>query len=114
MRKTWITLGVILGLAAVLAGISLLVRPDWLDIPGGWLILAGAALLATIGLGSGLKNWRDFLFPTPVKRDPEHQEKSRQSQEADHSPGAEQEMHGQGGIQKQKSTYSPDSRQKMD
>lgn len=62
MRKNLMTIFVILGIALVLAGISAIIFPEWLDVPGGVLILIGVAVTAVVTLGSGLNNWHDFLF----------------------------------------------------
>jgi len=64
MHKTVITLLVVIGLALILVAVSLWVYPEWLDIPGGWLALLGAAFLAIAGIGGNLKSWREFLFPS--------------------------------------------------
>jgi hypothetical protein len=114
LKKTVVTILVVIGLALVLAGLSLLVRPDWLGIPGGLLLLIGVAFLAVSALGGYLKDWREFLFGSlPEKRTPDRSSPER-SQLMKNSERGRQEMHGKGGKQTQDMEDSPDGKQIMD
>ena len=116
MRKTVITLMVVLGLALLLVGISASVFPEWLNLPGGLLILFGAAFLVVAALGGYLKDWRDLLFgkDKTSRRSLKTSPVQKRSQEMVRSEEGEQEMHGQGAIQNQKMEDSPLGKQHMD
>lgn len=118
MRKILITLLVVLGLALLVAAFSIQAFPQWLGVPGGILALIVAAFLGVAELGGKLKDWQEFLFPSAKDKNSRQASSRRRSaersQEMAGSEKGQQEMHGRGGVQKQKMTDSPDGKQKMD
>ncbi len=62
LAKILIVIAVIVGLALLLMGVSMLVIPGWEGAPGGWLALLGAAMLTIAGLGGKIKDWVELLF----------------------------------------------------
>jgi hypothetical protein len=113
LRKVIIAILIVLGLALLVAGLSLLVRPDWFDVPAGVLILIGVAFLAIAGLGPNLKGWVELLFGKDEKTSlpPQPTALPVQNQKIVSSPGAEQQMLTSGGFQKQEMSDSPDAKQ---
>ncbi len=117
MRKTIATLLFVLGLALIITGFSVKVFPQWLTIPGGFLLLLAAAFVGVAELGSKLKGWRDLLFgeeKEKQKSSPAPKPAPQRTQEMIRSKKGEQEMHGKGGIQEQKMTDSEGGKQKME
>lgn len=119
-RKVLLTILFLLGLALVLAGISVWVFPDWLNLPRGWLLLLGVAFLAIAGLGGKIKDWVELLFGKEEKARPRDESgpgahpTSRRSQDMQRSEGSKQIMRGRGGVQEQKMSDSPNSEQRME
>jgi hypothetical protein len=70
MRKVIATILIVLGIAVIVAGISLAAFPEWLSIPGGILLLLIAAFAGVADLGGKLKDWRDLIFGGKKKDDP--------------------------------------------
>ena len=68
MKQLFITIIFLVGIALIIMGITLLIRPQWLGVPGGWLILFGIIFVSVTGLGEGLKNWVDMFFVEDKKR----------------------------------------------
>lgn len=117
MRKTIATVLVVLGLALIIVGFSIKAFPQWLSLPGGLLLLVAAAFIGVADLGGKLKDWREFLFSEEKKADntsSSTRPTSQRTQEMARSEKGEQEMHGRGGVQKQKMTDSSGGKQKMD
>jgi len=110
MRKIIIAGLVVIGVTLIVLGVSVLLSPGWLDIPGGWLLLGGAAFEFAAGLGGKLKDWSDLLFTGKSKP---HPAPTGRSQEMTRSPLGEQRMHGRG-AQQQKMSDSPGGKQNMD
>lgn len=63
MRKTAITILIVLGLAFLVAGVSVQIYPQWREVPGGVLPLIVAAFLAIPDMIEGIKKVRDIFFP---------------------------------------------------
>ena len=63
MKKTIVAVLVLFGLGLLIAAISTVVFPEWLEIPGGWLAALGVAILGAAALAGGVKDLRDLLFP---------------------------------------------------
>lgn len=117
MKKTVLTILIVLGLALILVAASTLAFPDWLKgAPGGLLALLGVALVAVAGIGGKLKDWRELLFPEEKKKEKSASpaQVPQRTQEMSGSEDGEQAMHGKGGIQKQKMNDSPRGKQTMD
>lgn len=121
LAKILIAMAVILGLALLLAGVSILVIPAWRGAPGGWLALLGAAMLTIAGLGGKIKDWVELLFdeeprkPKPAKSIQDTAQKPPiQSQKMTKSPYGEQFMKGDGRRQEQNMDESPHGKQHME
>jgi hypothetical protein len=120
VRKVLLTILFLLGLTLALAGISAWVFPDWLNLPGGWLLLLGAAFIAIAGLGGKIKDWVELLFGEEEKARARDKSKptvpstSGRSQEMQRSESSKQIMRGRGGRQEQKMSDSPNSEQRME
>ena len=79
MKKTILTILVVVGLSLIVVGASALAFPDSLQgAPGGVLALLGVAFLAVAGIGGKLKDWRDFLFKEEVEKEvPPHSDQPK-------------------------------------
>ncbi len=118
MKKSIVTILIVVGLALLVAAGSVWAFPGWIDAPGGMLALFGAAFLAVAGIGGSLDKWRGFLFP-PEKKDappPASQPDTplERTQTMTHSEEGEQTMRGKGGVQRQDMKDSPRGKQTME
>lgn len=62
MKKTLVTILIVLGLTLIVIGLSVGTFPQWISLPGGILLLLIGAFTGVAELGEKLKGWREFLF----------------------------------------------------
>lgn len=77
MGKPLATLMLVIGLATIIFGVVLWVYPQWLDVPGRWLVLLGAIVVAVVEMGDKIKGWADFFFGEDTKSAKKHRRSKR-------------------------------------